>query len=104
MSYDLQAPVLTALRERFHNAHEATGVLKKLEHASRWWPRDLSTQALVQNAPISQTFLATVCHFADRFGAMPILFREAPRGSLAWRVESIYSRYAELTSTAGPAR
>ncbi len=95
---ELQSPLLLALRERFTDSNELAGVLRRLKHVSPLWPRDLLRRDREYEPALrlTDTRLATLCHYADRFGALPLLWRDADRRSLARRVGLVYSRYFQI--------
>jgi len=96
MSPELQAPLLAGLREVFREPPEAQRLLNRLAGCSEVWPTDLMADALKPGERVSDTFLVTLCHYADRFGALPLIFEEAPEGSPIAGVERIHSAYSEL--------
>lgn len=93
---DLQAPALSALRERFGDRAQATQLLKSLDQASKWWPGDLALDDTNPNAQLSDAHLTTLCHYADRFAMFPLLFQAAEKGTISERVGRVYSVYAAI--------
>jgi hypothetical protein len=95
MSSDLSAPALTALREHLAYDRDSGPLLSRLGLLSDNWPKDL------WKGGTSDNFLATLCHFADRFGAFRELFHFARPGSAGASVAKIFDRYHEIFMRGG---
>ena len=102
LSTDLQSPLLTALRETFTVLPGAFGatpgglrLLERLKECSTSWPTDLAA-GHAQATLVTDTYLATLCHYLDRFAALPLLFEVAEENSLIARVGRIHSSYSDF--------
>jgi hypothetical protein len=98
MSPDLHAPIIEALRERTEDLRERKRLLDSLTQISGTWPADFASDAVGEDR-LSDSFLASFAHYADRFAAVPMLIHRAKAGSLGARVGKLYASVSALVST-----
>jgi hypothetical protein len=99
ISPDLHPPIVSALRRRFADLNERSRILRRLRKCSAMWPSDLQFAGIGAEPEVSDTFVATVAHFADRFAAIPVLFMGAAPESLSGKVARVYEAYSDLVAS-----
>ena len=99
MSPDLQAPMMAALRESFADRGTALKILRNLGR-NKAWPSDLTEEFYdrhtLEGMAWTDSSLLTLCHFADRFAALPLLFEHARSGTVTWRLRQVHDTYEKL--------
>jgi hypothetical protein len=105
---ELKPPLLTGLRELFNDRKAGAALLTRLTSASPAWPADLGPEALSpdrqvrlppgvpRDETVGDTFLATMCHYAGRFGALQLLHQGARAGSVMARVGALRTAYDQV--------
>jgi hypothetical protein len=98
VSPDLHGPVLYALREQTRDPRRRRVLLQSLAECSGCWPVDLAKPDNT-NERLSDTFLASVAHYADRFALVPVLFDGVKKGSVSADVGLVYGALSDLVAS-----